>query len=213
MAEHQAESSSSESDTPAKPLDALSLADSTSFDPWKSSSARASPGPSRKASTDEPEVNADATVIKEFDPLVGEEHNEAQNAWAEEESHPPPPRAPTPPSKVQESDGRPTEPSATPAPIPKSPPSATFTPLASIRRTFSRRNSQSTVTPPPRHASSPIPPAPSIAPSSPSSYSTTTEPPFDFPKFLNQMKLKSAEPVAKYLQSYAESSFFPGSDF
>lgn len=147
---------------------------------------------------------ASADVLQEFDPLASHEEQAAKDAWAASESHPPPP---PPPEDVP---ARPTS------------PLSSFPSLAALARTFalpltgarSRPRSLDTAAavPSPATLSSfaaqqQQPPA---APSPPTSgrSTPTRRPPqdgelqFDFQRFLDQMKLKAAEPVAKYLRSF-----------
>ncbi|KAG8965987.1 hypothetical protein FRC05_002907 [Tulasnella sp. 425] len=97
----------------------------------------------------------------------------------------------------------------------------TFATLASLARApFGRRSRASSlaqnVVPAPEEAGSSAPPTPSKSsaplpqppPATPAKDHdrmgdpSKPDPPFDFQKFLDQMKMKSAEPVAKYLRSF-----------
>lgn len=183
-------------------------------------------------------------VLNEFDPLVNQEQQAAEEAWAHSESHSAPGRIPLP---------RPGEPmvsgSELPEPPPKDVPSilpvqtsdsqfplprasgSNFPSLAALARTFSIPSiprsrpisvDATKAVPSPTTISSfgsqqeqlPHDPETSYAVSrsgSPGNDGTGSsrpgrdqdkEPPFDFQKFLDQMKLKAAEPVSKYLRSY-----------
>lgn len=101
----------------------------------------------------------------------------------------------------------------------------TFATLASLARVpFGRRSRTTSTTQPPQPAedpasqselpstplrnSIPVPPS-SAAPATPARANrlqgdpSKADPPFDFQKFLDQMKTKAAEPVAKYLRRYS----------
>lgn len=83
----------------SKPIEALTLSQTLSFDPWASPSGPRSPVESNDGSGEahhSPKVvegyaNAE---LDEFDPLA-DKSKEVEQAWAQVESHPPPP--PTPP--------------------------------------------------------------------------------------------------------------------
>ncbi|KIP01499.1 hypothetical protein PHLGIDRAFT_131242 [Phlebiopsis gigantea 11061_1 CR5-6] len=163
-------------------------------------------------------------ILLEFDPLASSEERAAKEAWETSESHPPPPR-PAPLSLPEPEDIPPPPPSKNADDLPaRSTPLSSFPSLAALARTFalpltSRTRPRSLDTaaavPSPATLSSfasqqQLPPtiesAPQSGRSTPSTRSGTTTsgdpPPFDFQKFLDQMKLKAAEPVAKYLRSF-----------
>lgn len=161
-----------------------------------------------------PPVVDTTAVLSEFDPLADPEQKDAQDAWATAEAHPPkadiehekqqeqeqkeevepvvttPPRTPTKQSEkpLPDSPTKPTQASAF---------SATF---ANIARTFTRPRSTE------------IDPAslPSTSRRSGEQQTTNTErtdpkgkpaeAQFDFQKFLDQLKTRSAEPVAQYFR-------------
>ncbi|TFK80324.1 hypothetical protein K466DRAFT_667720 [Polyporus arcularius HHB13444] len=162
-------------------------------------------------------------VLLEFDPLANVEEKAAQQAWADSEGHPPPPPAKepvTPPPQVPSTPNRPT------SPVPS------FPALAALARTFAlpltrgqrpRSLDSAAAVPSPATISSfaqqqssppsrPQDDSPSTSNqplasgsgrSTPSGKAKDQEPPsFDFQKFLDQMKMKGAEPVAKYLRSF-----------
>jgi hypothetical protein len=189
-------------------------------------------------------------VLSQFDPLAeSAEEQAAHDAWESAESHPPPPRAPSPPAKesLQHYGASGTD---SPTPPPVSPtPSSSFPSLAALARTFSipsfspktRPLSLDTAKPiasPSTLSSfaaqqekrpdgsedgrSPVPsglntpaqrisraPSPLAGASSGNDNgSKPVEGQFDFQKFLDQMKTKSAEPVSKYLRSWVMFGFF-----
>lgn len=156
-------------------------------------------------------------ILQEFDPLVSQEEKAAKEAWESSESHPPlpvpdePPQPPPVPAK-----NIPEEPARPSSPLP------TFSSLAALARTFalpltgpSRQRPRSldtaTAVPSPATLSSfanqqQLPRTPTPSGSGRSTPTTKPrkddEPPqFDFQKFLDQMKTRGAEPVAKYLRS------------
>lgn len=138
--------------------------------------------------------------LSEFDPLVTEGKAQ-QDAWADEDGHPPPPATPS-------KDELAPPPSARDAEVmspPKSTSSISFPFVASIARTLARAT-----TPTPRDR------APQPAQEQQHDHQqqqdqqtdqTSRQPPkdapFDFQRFLEQMKMRSAEPVAKYLRRSA----------
>ncbi|KAJ7117818.1 hypothetical protein C8R44DRAFT_708157 [Mycena epipterygia] len=156
-------------------------------------------------------------VLTEFDPLANQEEAAAREAWESAEGHPPPPRTPSPPPPPP-----PLKDSAEDPP-PQSPSSSVFPSFSALARTFSK---------PIRSLSRPGSmdvargvPSPSTlsafveqqsqdpssatdttsgrsTPATSSSDASRVDPPFDFQKFLDQMKTRSAEPVAKYLKSF-----------
>ncbi len=137
-------------------------------------------------------------ILAEFDP-VGMDQGE--DVWKDTEGRPPPPI----PSKVEE---RP-EPSTSTTP--------SFPSLAALARSFSipkHRKLMSvdaaTAVPSPRTLSGfatqqdspPQPPPPTQSTPTTTDPAPTVPPPFDFQQFLDQMKSRPAEPVAKYLKSF-----------
>src|ERR1700749_1282681 len=87
-----------------RPIEALLLAHSPSFDPWASPSGPRSPEESKETigEADEPQTQSYAhTVLDEFDPLA-DKNKEVEQAWAQVESHPPPQTPPKDPQEVEE---------------------------------------------------------------------------------------------------------------
>ncbi|CAE6470703.1 unnamed protein product [Rhizoctonia solani] len=124
-------------------------------------------------------------------------------------------RAPTPISRTDQTGQRPPTPTSAPATV------ATFPTIASIARSFiSRPNSPVTTSRPEFPSGSPTSKSPSLPhspatrtrPVQPSNLATSSEQPrtpttpdpeqFDFQKFLDQLKSRPADPVAKYLRSF-----------
>jgi len=159
-------------------------------------------------------------ILNEFDPLDSHEEKSARAAWSETEGNPPPvPPEKSPPATPQKDAFHPVPSSATVPASPSSFPSS----LTALARTFSlpkitrsRPTSFDAAKPVPspatlssfaeqQHRSSS--PRPSQPPASdphqdaPKPSGPVEEPAFDFQKFLDQMKTRSAEPVAKYLKS------------
>ncbi|KAH9940720.1 uncharacterized protein BXZ73DRAFT_88467 [Epithele typhae] len=145
-------------------------------------------------------------VLAEFDPLANAEEKEARRAWASSESHPPPPplpdkdpSAPQPSAAATRTFALPISRAQSLAPwirrlqyrlrlhCPRSPnskpPQRSLLPMGSLGRALLRR--------PVGVDEAPIRKAKDHDPSQ-----------FDFQRFLDQMKMKQAEPVAKYLRSY-----------
>ncbi|KAG5654186.1 hypothetical protein H0H81_006568 [Sphagnurus paluster] len=173
---------------------------------------------------EKPQVSQD--VLSQFDPLASLEEEAARGAWETSESHPPPPRTPSPkppalPLKDAVASPRPESPS-----IPLSP----FPSLAALARSFSIPN-LSRPRPLSLDGAKPVPspatlsslaaqqdtpradtPVTSKSASHTPSGSGSASPvpgsrekgeiPFDFQSFLDQMKSRSAEPVSKYLRSF-----------
>lgn len=165
----------------------------------------------------------DPNVLSEFDPLADKEEKEARDAWATAESHPPP----QPPAKdeSQEVDAPP-PPSLshkqTPSlDIPVDGPSSAssfttvFPAFANIARSLSRQGTRNDVNqsgvevlPSPttlasmakKQATAAAEETPKPASGSGKTPSKSAEPPFDFQRFLDQLKIRSAEPVAKYFR-------------
>nr|GAT60015.1 predicted protein [Mycena chlorophos] len=155
-------------------------------------------------------------VVSEFDPLAKRQEEEAKEAWESAEGHPPPPRTPSPP---------PTPPSkdvAAEEPLPATPSGSLFPSFSTLARTFalplkprSRPGSidaarpvpspsklshfveQQTRQQEPNETGSAKAPEPA-----PTSTASDEPPPFDFQRFLDQMKSRHAEAVAKYLKSF-----------
>ena len=176
-----------------------------------------------------PQVSTD--VLSQFDPLVSLEEEAAREAWKASESHPPPPRTPSPPPPAPSPPPKdagesvaspPTSPPSGSSPSP-------FPSLASLARSFSiptlsrsrpvSVDAAKAVPSPatlssfaaqqeaPREgtAANKAPPAVESRSSSSSPVARVTEKqetPFDFQRFLDQMKSRGAEPVSKYLRSY-----------
>jgi hypothetical protein len=164
----------------------------------------------------------DSNVLSEFDPLVDEEEKEAREAWATAESHPPP----QPPAKdeLQEVDAPPppslghkqTPSVDIPAEGPSSASSFTvvFPAFANIARSLSRQGTRNDVNrsgvevlPSPttlasmaKKQATTAEETPKPASANDKSPSKSTESPFDFQRFLDQLKTRSAEPVAKYFR-------------
>ncbi|KDQ61512.1 hypothetical protein JAAARDRAFT_30960 [Jaapia argillacea MUCL 33604] len=152
-----------------------------------------------------------AEVLNEFDPLVADhEEKAAREAWEQSESHPPPPPSKSPPPQVP---SRPETPTF----------SQSFPSLAALARTFAL--------PLPRNRPRSLDTAAAVpSPGTLSSFAAQQQHPpleeeeqlrqgseersngkqreegkdlpFDFQRFLDQMKMKGAEPVAKFLKSF-----------
>jgi len=167
----------------------------------------------------------DSNVLSEFDPLVDKEEKEAREAWATAESHPPsqaPAKdesqevdAPPPPSLGHKQ----THSLDIPADGPSSASSFTlvFPAFANIARSLSRQGTRNDmnrsgveVLPSPTTLASMAKKQATAAaeetpkPASGKTPSKSTEPPFDFQRFLDQLKTRSAEPVAKYFRRYVQ---------
>ncbi|CAK5283173.1 unnamed protein product [Mycena citricolor] len=170
-------------------------------------------------------------VLSEFDPLADQHEVAAREAWENSESHPPPPRTPSPPPPPPREPTQPETPttgaSQSPSTSVFSPFSAlarSLNPLNPIR-SRSRPGSMDIARPVPspstlsafvEQQTQPPKPAPAIETttivttststsrsSTPAASSSSTDPPpFDFQKFLDQMKSRHAEIVAKYLKSF-----------
>ncbi|KAG6831618.1 hypothetical protein H0H87_004680 [Tephrocybe sp. NHM501043] len=164
-------------------------------------------------------------VLSQFDPLVSLEEEAARGAWETAESHPPPPRTPSPkppalPLKDNVAISPPDSPQSAGATSP-------FPSFAAIARSFSIP-SLSRPRPLSLDQAKPVPSPSTLsafaaqqdtpqndvtctskAAVTPSESSTTSPVPreqgeivFDFQNFLDQMKSRSAEPVSKYLRSF-----------
>lgn len=175
--------------------------------------------------TERPAVKQE--ILLGFDPLANAEEKAAQQAWASSEGHPPPPpdKEPVAPVSLPSTPNR----SSTPIPAfpalaalartfalplsrsqrPRSLDSAAAVPSPATISSFARQQSSTTARPPQDdlNTSSNVA-ASGSGRSTPSGKGKDQEPPnFDFQRFLDQMKLKAAEPVAKYLRSYV-SAFY-----
>ncbi|KAI0738447.1 hypothetical protein C8Q80DRAFT_1113260 [Daedaleopsis nitida] len=165
-------------------------------------------------------------LLLQFDPLASAEVKETQQAWADSEGHPPPP----PPEKepVSPLPQPPATPNRPASPIPSFPSlaalartfaiplgrgqrprsmdSAAAVPSPATLSSFAQQQSATQSRSPndaPPSSTQPAPAASGSGRSTPSGKGKELEPPaFDFQKFLDQMKLKGAEPVAKYLRSF-----------
>ncbi|KAJ7180776.1 hypothetical protein C8R46DRAFT_593255 [Mycena filopes] len=166
-------------------------------------------------------------VLSEFDPLANQEETAAREAWESAEGHPPPPRtpSPTPPTPPLKDDTA----VAAASSQPQTPSSSLFPSFSALARTFaaipmrpksrpgsmdiargvpspstlsafveqqSHPQTQSQITASESTTSGRSTPATS------SSDASKADPPFDFQKFLDQMKSRNAEIVAKYLKSF-----------
>ncbi|KAI0769168.1 hypothetical protein BC629DRAFT_1534260 [Irpex lacteus] len=202
-------------------VNTLTIIPDVSFDPTVSPGFVATPEPPPEAEPVKHEI------LQEFDPLVSTEEKAAKEAWETSESHPPPPPPPEeskPPPPVPAKQAAPvveSEPPRSNSPIPS------FPSLAALARTFAlpltgarprpRSLDTATAVPSPTTISSFAAqqqlPRPPVTPpnhasqdsgrSTPMSRSRSDDPPqFDFQRFLDQMKTKSADPVAKYLRSF-----------
>ncbi|KAJ7696540.1 hypothetical protein B0H17DRAFT_1007669 [Mycena rosella] len=167
-------------------------------------------------------------VLTEFDPLANQEEVAAREAWESEEGHPPPPRTPSPPPPPPplKDDGhlQPSTPSSSVFPSfssfartfalpirsrsrPGSMDVARGVPSPSTLSAFVEQQQQQPQPQPPQNpepsgASTSEPTSGRSTPGTSSSDADKADPPFDFQKFLDQMKTRSAEPVAKYLKSF-----------
>ncbi|KAI0339587.1 hypothetical protein BDW22DRAFT_1361143 [Trametopsis cervina] len=181
--------------------------------------------------TPEPEptpqpLSAKQEILEEFDPLASHEEKAAKEAWETSDSHPPPP---PPPADESKPPPVPAKNVAGELPSRPSSPMASFPSLAALARTFAlpltavrqrpRSLDTATAVPSPSTLSSfasqqqqPRTPSHPATPlnvdsgrNTPITRPTSNDgdpPQFDFQRFLEQMKVKSAEPVAKYLRSF-----------
>ena len=172
----------------------------------------------------------DPNVLSEFDPLVDKEEKEAREAWVTAESHPPLPKAqeaeesakdesqeidaPPPPS-LRHKQTTSVDYSAD-GPSSASSFTTVFPAFANIARSFSGQGTRNDVNrsgvevlPSPTTLASMAKKQATVAaeettpkPASGSGKnpSKSTEPPFDFQRFLDQLKTRSAEPIAKYFR-------------
>ncbi|KAJ7105475.1 hypothetical protein C8R43DRAFT_1046452 [Mycena crocata] len=162
-------------------------------------------------------------VLSEFDPLANQEDVAAREAWESAEAHPPPPRTPSPTPPIPPlKDGPADPPQSTPS-------SSVFPSFSALARTFSipirsrsrpgsmdiargvpspstltafveQQQQQQSQDPQPAAAASTS--ETTTSGSSTPSDASKADPPFDFQKFLDQMKTRHAEVVAKYLKSF-----------
>ncbi|KAJ7642788.1 hypothetical protein DFH06DRAFT_1283556 [Mycena polygramma] len=168
-------------------------------------------------------------ILSEFDPLANQEEVAAREAWENAEGHPPPPRTPsptppTPPLKeLAPQVDSPQTPSSSVFPSfsslartfalpmrsksrPGSMDIARGVPSPSTLSAFVEQQqhpeqSQSQSQLQPQSAASESTSGRS-SPGTSSSDASKADPPFDFQKFLDQMKSRNAEIVAKYLKSF-----------
>jgi Rab5 GDP/GTP exchange factor len=169
-------------------------------------------------------------ILKEFDPLADQALKDASEAWQGSEGHPPPPPSPSPPRTSSPPPPPPPIKDPLPAPTPSSSSSFSLAAFArtfsipSLPRSRPLSLDAAKPVPSPNTLSSfaaqqsePSQPlelkgAPPSGRNSPAGSGTASprpdsqddkakDPLFDFQKFLDQMKLKAAEPVAKYLRS------------
>ncbi|KAK0214745.1 hypothetical protein IW262DRAFT_1402491 [Armillaria fumosa] len=173
-----------------------------------------------------PELANAQEVLEEFDPLVNQEENDARKAWESSEGHPPPtnpsPVAPTPPSKDQTSPPNDVQASSSSFPslaalarsfqMPKLthsrplsldmakpvPSPDTLSSFASQQQRPPKPEPITQENPEPSRTSTPG----IIRGDSPAVDQSKGDPPFDFQKFLDQMKSRNAEAVSKYLKSF-----------
>lgn len=169
-------------------------------------------------------------VLHEFDPLANVEEKAAREAWADSEGHPPthPPRTPSPPVPPMKDftpDGHPhiTSPGLSAAAITSPTPFASFAHFAKNLAFPLVRSRPQSVDGSAKAVSTPTlgsfadqqegskvegidTETSNVSGSTandetPSSYTKLSDGAFDFQKFLDQMKSKSAEPVSRYLRS------------
>ena len=179
--------------------------------------------------TSEHNAYVDTDILDAFDPLAHHEEQSAREAWSNAEGHPPPPPIPPPKQDPQPPSGTSTFPSFSSFARSFALPSLPNMNMSLVAGTRSRPQSLDTATlmPTPVHPvtfasqqdsetsnrGSPKSDSAALAPhavmnalrrENPSQERTGAkdkDPPFDFQKFLDQMKTKSAEPVARYLRS------------
>jgi Rab5 GDP/GTP exchange factor len=167
----------------------------------------------------------DSNTLSEFNPLVDKEEKEAREAWATAESHPPPPQPPAEDGS-QEVEVPPPLPLKhkyttsvdlyTDGPSSASSFTTVFPAFANIARSLSRQGNWNDVN---RSGAEAVPSPTTLAsmakkqataameetpkpPTGPGgdTPSKSIEPLFDFQRFLDQLKTRSAEPVAKYFR-------------
>ncbi|KAG8834952.1 hypothetical protein FRC17_006255 [Serendipita sp. 399] len=209
----------------------LSSQNNEEANPWASTNGNREPEapvePLVKAETAPPAVEPiftqDTTspiittnVSSELNSLVDRDGEAAQDAWASSTGHPrseqarpevkPEPKSPEVTEHIQEA-SKTAEPSVTIPPASASALTSTFTNLA---RTFSRPRSWGNEAPSASAASNvnsrlsgenPRPATPQT-PARSDSRARSGEGQFDFQKFLDQLKTRSAEPVAQFLRSF-----------
>jgi hypothetical protein len=163
----------------------------------------------------------DSNVLPEFDPLVDKEEKEAREAWATAEGHPAPPQPPakdeprSPPPPLRHKQTTSIDLSAE-GPSSASSFTTVFPAFANIARSLSRQGNRNDanrsgaeVVPSPttlasmakKQATAAVEETPKPASGSNGKIpSKATEPTFDFQRFLDQLKTRSAEPVAKYFK-------------
>lgn len=169
-----------------------------------------------------PPAAVDSTVLAAFDPLVDREQQEASDAWAAAEAHPP--KLEPVPSKEEHSEKSPpqTPDRAAQKPLPPDPDSPTkatpvpssasafTTTFANLARTFSRPRSAAGQhadvgggAGPSRLSGEVIRPVtPVTANARSDSRARSNEAVFDFQRFLDQLRNRNAEPIAAYLRRY-----------
>ncbi|PBK99679.1 hypothetical protein ARMGADRAFT_514004 [Armillaria gallica] len=173
-----------------------------------------------------PELANAQEVLEEFDPLVNQEEKDARKAWEDSEGHPPhldpSPVAPTPPSKDQTPPPNDVQASSSSFPslaalarsfqMPKLthsrplsldmakpvPSPNTLSSFASQQQRPPKYETISQGNPEPSRTSTPG----IVREDSPAVDQSKGDPPFDFQKFLDQMKSRNAEAVSKYLKSF-----------
>ncbi|CCA77889.1 related to VPS9 (involved in vacuole trafficking) [Serendipita indica DSM 11827] len=150
----------------------------------------------------------DQNVLKEFDPLADNDEKAAQEAWASAESHPPPkPEQPANMSAPQtpiHSKPLPADPESPTKAAPTSASAFTNT-FANLARTFSRPRSSGPDTIPSSNPRTSVEIGRPATPQTPVRSDSRAKPAdgqFDFQRFLDQLKTKSAEPVSQYLRSF-----------
>jgi Rab5 GDP/GTP exchange factor len=163
-------------------------------------------------------------VLNQFDPLSNPEEQEARDAWASAEGHPPP-RTPSPPPVPPLKDTLSPTSASPESPLSSGGSTSSFQSFAAFaQRTFSIPGLSSRNRPSSMHSAQAVPhlspnsmsnfvqqqqSGEAQAPSQETETSSSTDAAgsdkdpsaFDFQKFLDQMKSKNAEPVAKYLKS------------
>lgn len=163
-------------------------------------------------------------VLSEFDPLAKQEEAAAREAWESAESHPPPPRTPSPtppppPLKDAPASDSPQSPSSSVFPSfsalarsftnplrsrsrPGSMDIARGVPSPSTLSAFVEQQQRQQAQPQQQHSQEASSESTTSGSSTPGNDAGRADPPFDFQKFLDQMKSRHAEAVAKYLKSF-----------
>jgi hypothetical protein len=174
-------------------------------------------------------LKVSSDILSQFDPLASVEEEAAREAWNSAESHPPPPRPASPQTPPPPPLKDPVEPPSGPSPSqPSGLPS--FPSLASLAKSFSipalsrsrpvsfdaakavpsptTLSSFATQQDVPQDRDTSTPDGTTIQTITLNNDGTSSPPPghrdeipFDFQKFLDQMKSRSADPVSKYLRS------------